>query len=134
MEDAGAEDQIEGQRQAVDALDRQLMELEVVEVVSVFELAGVPQAGVTDVDGHDPCRRVPTRVSGRLRRAAASDQDGLLVRQRPVGPGEMELRPAPAGLERLVLVEVRNRRRIGQPFVEVANLVSLAHGNLVLAP
>ena len=134
MEDAGTEHQIEGLRKIGDALDRQLMELEVVEVVPLFELARVAQAGFADVDGHDSCRRVPTRVSGRLRRATASDQDGLLVRQRPVGPHEMELRPAPAGVQRAGLVEMRNRRRIGHPFVEVANLVTLAHGDLVLAP
>ena len=98
MEHAGAHDLVERAPQFPDALDRELMEFEIVEVVLALQIARVAQAGLADVDGRDSRLGLAQRMAGRLRRAAAGDQD-LLVLPRLLGrPHPMEQRPAAGGI------------------------------------
>ena len=68
--------------QLVDALDRKLVDLEVVEVVLALERLGAAHAGRAEVDAGHPRRGPAQGVLGRLRCSAAGDQDGEVF---PVG-------------------------------------------------
>ena len=106
-----------------DVLDRQLMEFEVLQVVLSLKLARVAQAGLADVDGGDARVGLAKRISGRLRRAAAGNQNLLVSAQRLGRPDQMEQRAATVRVpvQVAVLVQVGDRRRIRHPFVEVAD-------------
>ena len=75
---SGADHLVEGASELADVLNRQLMKLEILEVIFPLELARVAQARLADIDGGDSGVRLAERVPRRLRRAATRDED-LLV-------------------------------------------------------
>src|SRR5262245_34920820 len=75
MQHSGADDQIEGAPQIVNALDRQLMNFQIVQPVLSLEVAGMPQARLADVNGCDARGRFSKCVPCRLRGAAARHED-----------------------------------------------------------
>ena len=86
--------QVEGAPELLDALDRKLMEFEVLEIVLALKIARVAQAGLADVDRRDSGVGLAQRIPRRLRRAAAGDQDFLVCARLLGGPNQMELGPA----------------------------------------
>ena len=73
VEHSGGHDLVERAPQLPDTLDRELMELEVAEVVLALEIARMPQARLADVDRGDSGLGLAQRMAGRLRRAAAGN-------------------------------------------------------------
>ena len=71
MEHTGADDQVEGARQFAGILDREMMELEVIQIVFALKIKRVTQARFAYVDRGDPRIRLAERIPGCLRRAAA---------------------------------------------------------------
>ena len=96
MEHAGADDLIEGRPQLADALDGELADLEIVELVLSLELLGVADAGRAEVDARHPGRRPAQGVLGRLRGPAAGDQDRVVLAVGLRGPEQMIVGAAPA--------------------------------------
>ena len=86
----------------MDALDRELMQFEILQIVLALKLACVAKAGAADVDRRDSGVGFPECVPRGLRRATAGDQDfeacpRLLSRPYQMGLGSASVR---------VLVEV----------------------------
>ena len=128
VQHACAHDQVERRFQLTDTLDRQLMHLEVGQLVSAPEVLGAAHAGGAEVDADDACRRRASGMLGRLRRAAACNEDRALFGVRPVGPEHVKVgAPAVAVLPALpVVVERFDRRRIRVALVEVLDSASHA--------
>jgi hypothetical protein len=125
MEDSSRDDLIEGGVQFVDAIDGELVDLEVGEVVFALEIFGVADAGCTEVDGGDVCGGPSEGVLCSLRGSAAGDEDGEGVAIRKGGPVEMKV--GATALEVLPMgsvgVEVFDGRRVRITIVEVPDLV-----------
>src|SRR6185503_16088619 len=79
VEHAGADDQVEGARQAADILDRETMEFEVIQIVLALKITRVTQARFAYVDRGDPCRSRPPG-SPDLRAGARSATSGGTAR------------------------------------------------------
>ena len=125
VENAGADDLIEGRPQRADALDGKLVDLEIVEIVFPLERLGVTDAGRAEVDARHLRLRPAQGVFGRLRRPAAGDQDRLILAVGLRGPGEVKVRAAPLRVlpQAAVVVQAVDGRRIGMPLVEGADLL-----------
>ena len=85
MQDPRADDLIETRPELVNALDRQLVDLEIPQAVRAAKLLGAANAGGADVDGGDLRRRPAQGVPGGLRCATAGDEDGKVVAKDPAG-------------------------------------------------
>ena len=70
-----ANHQVERAANLLDALDRELMQFEILEIVLALKIARVAKARVADVDRGDSSIRLAKRVPRGLRSAAASDKD-----------------------------------------------------------
>ena len=70
-----ANHQVERAANLIDALNRELMQFEILEIVLALKLACVAKACVADVDRRDSGVGFPERVPCGLRRATAGDQD-----------------------------------------------------------
>jgi hypothetical protein len=75
MQHSSANHKVEGAANLLDALDRELMQFEIFEIVLALKLACVAKACVADVDCRDSGVGLPKRVPRGLRRATAGDQD-----------------------------------------------------------
>ena len=95
MQNAGAHDLIEAGPQFVNALDRQLVDLEIAQAVRAAKLLGTADAGRADVDGGHLRRGPAHGVPGRLRCSAAGDEDGKVVPIRSGRPEEMVVGSTP---------------------------------------
>ena len=72
-----ANHQVERAANLPDALDRELMQFEILQIVLALKIARVAKARVADVDRRDSSIRLAERVPRGLRRATASDKDFL---------------------------------------------------------
>jgi hypothetical protein len=129
MQHSGADHQVERASNLPDALDRELMEFEVLEIILALKIARVAQARVTDVDCGDSRIGLAKRVPRGLRGAASGNQDFLSSPRLLGRPHQMELGPATVWVLVVVAVYVQTCawRRIGHPFVEVADFLAAAH-------
>ena len=129
MQHSGADHQVEGAANLPDALDRELMQFEILQIVLALKIARVAKARVADVDRRDSSIGLAERIPRGLRRAAASDQDFLVSSRLLGGPDQMELGSATVRVlvEVAMFVQTRERGRIGHPFVEVADFVAAVH-------
>ncbi len=123
MEDAGADNLVETHPQFADVLDRQVIHLEIVELVFALERLRGAHARGAEVDADHTRRRPSQRVLGGLRGAAAGNQDGKIILVGFGGPEQMvigaeSLRVLPVTL---IGVEAVDGRRVGIPLVEVLN-------------
>ena len=73
MQHAGANHQIEGSTEFGDALDRELVQFEILQIVLALKIAGVAKARVAYVDRRDSSIGLAERVPRGLRCATASD-------------------------------------------------------------
>ncbi len=124
VEHAGRDDAVERASELADVLDRDLMELEILQVVFPLELARMAQARLADVDARDACIGIAQRVPGRLRRSAAGHENLLLTPEGLQRPRQVEERAATirVAVQVPVLIQAGERGRIRHPFVEVADL------------
>ena len=128
MQHSCADHQVERASNLPDALDRELMQFEVLQIVLALKIARVAQARVADVDRRDSRIGLAKRVPRGLRRAAAGNQDFLSSPRLLGRPHQMKLGPATVRvLVEVVFVQARARGRIGHPFVEVADFLAAAH-------
>ena len=97
-----ANHQIERATNLPDALDRELMQFEILQIILALKIARVAKACVAHVDRRDSSIRLAKRVPRGLRSAAASDKDFLVSPRLLGGPDQMELGSATVR----VLVEV----------------------------
>src|SRR5271155_5327194 len=106
--------QVERAPNLPDALNRELMQFKILQIVLALKISSVAQARVTDVDCRDSSIGFAERVSCGLRCAAASDQDLLVSVWFPSGPNQMEHGPATlrASVKVALLLQTRERRRI----------------------
>ena len=122
VQHAGTDDLIECPAELPDLLDREPMEIEVSQVISLLKIARMAQAGLADVDCRYPSVRLAQRIDGSLRRSTAGDQDlsiwPLLLRR----PQQQRHRPASirVPIELAMPIEVAKRRRIRMAFVKSA--------------
>ena len=79
MQHSCADHQVERASNLPDALDRELMEFEILEIVLALKIARVAQARVADVDRRDSRIGLAKRVPRGLRSAASGDQDFLVL-------------------------------------------------------
>ena len=77
VEHARADDLVECLAELPDLLDRQPMEIEVLQSIFLLKIARVVQAGFADVDCRDPGIRLAQRMDSSLGCSAAGDQDLL---------------------------------------------------------
>jgi hypothetical protein len=144
MEDSGAHDLIEGHLQFLYPLDGKLVDLEIVQAVFPLECQGMAHAGGAKVDAGNVGRRPAQGMLGRLRCAAAGDQDGSIFPERPGGPVEVIIGAAPVLIlpETAIFIEALERLWIRITVVKVSNLLgyryesgwvfsSLAHRKVV---
>jgi hypothetical protein len=123
MQHARADDVFEALAEPVDVFDGDLVELEIVEPVVVFEALLEGNALGAEVDPDDARPRPANGVVRRLARAAARDQDRPVVAVWLERPEEMGLDtstsviPAPPVGRKIV-----GRRRIGMTLVKRPNL------------
>src|SRR4029077_6534067 len=124
MKNPGADNLIEARFQFVDALERKLADLEIVQVVFPLELLGRAHTGCAEVDAGDLSRRPTQSMLGRLRCPAPSNEDGLVF---PIGsyrPEEMIVRPAFLSVlpEPSIFLKAVDWGWIGMMFVKGAHL------------
>ena len=91
VQHASANDEVEGAPELRDALDRELMQFEIVQIVLSLKIARVAKARLADVDRRDPALGFAKRISRRLRRAAAGDEDFQVSARAPRRPDQMKL-------------------------------------------
>src|SRR4029077_1265790 len=120
MQHPSADNQVKAASQLLDALERQLMQFEVLKRVLLLQLARMTQTRLADIDGGHPGTGLAQRVACGLRRTATGNQNLLvtvwpLARPYPVEHGAATLRNA---VQCAMFVEALQRWRIGQPFVE----------------
>src|SRR5229473_7238891 len=94
MQHSRTNHQVERASNLPDALDRELMQLEVLKIVLALKIARVAQARVADVDRGDPRIRLAERIPGCLRRAADGHENLLICARALVRPRQVELRAA----------------------------------------
>src|SRR5215831_3796093 len=94
----GADNLVERASKLLDVFNRELLELEVVEVVLSLEVGRVAQARLADIDTSDVTTRLAQRISRRLRGATASDEDFPRFAEGLGWPHQVEVRPAPLGV------------------------------------
>ena len=121
VQNARADDLIESHRQVADTIDRQLMDLEIGQVVFAPEILRVPHARRAEIDSDDPGRGTASGMLRRLGCSAACHEDRALFCVRLVRPEQVEVSaasvlvlPAP-----LIVIEIVDRPRIRILFVEV---------------
>ena len=121
--------QIERATNLSDALDREPMQFEILQIVLALKIARVAKARVADVDRRDSSMGLAQRVPRGLRSAASSNKDIQVSPRSPGGPDQMELGSAtvPVLVEVAVRVQIRERGGIGHPFVEVADFLAAVH-------
>ena len=121
VQDAGAHDLVERHSQLADAIDRQLVDLEIRQVVLAFQIFSVADAGRAEVNPDDPSSRTARGMLRCLGCAAAGDEDGARFRVWLVRPEQVEVRAAPVAVlpAASIVVEVVGRPRIRIPFVEI---------------
>ena len=126
VQNARAHDLVERHRQVADPIDRQLMDLEIGQVVLALEIFRVPDARRTEVDPDDPGRGTAGGVLRRLRCSAAGDENRALFRVGLVRPEQVEVRAASVGVLPAppIVIEIVDRPRIRIPFVEVLDRVA----------
>ena len=78
VQNARADDLIETLAELADPLDRQLLHLEIGQVVLALEVFGAAHARRAEVDARHLGVRPAQGVLGRLRRPAAGDEDGVV--------------------------------------------------------
>jgi hypothetical protein len=96
-------------------------------IVSQLQIARMAEARLADVDRRDARLGLVHRMPGRLRGAAAGDQDSLVCAR---GLGRKHPMPDGAAATRVevpVLVQAGERRRVGHPLIEVADLFARVH-------
>jgi hypothetical protein len=123
MEDAGADNLVETHPQFAGVLDRQVVHLEVVQLVFALQRLGAAHARGAEIDADHTRRRPSQRMLCGLGGAAAGNQDGEIILVGLGGPEQMvigaqSLRVLPVTL---ISVEAVDRRRIGKPLVELLN-------------
>jgi hypothetical protein len=126
MQHTGGNDQIELPTQFTGTLDRQLLDVEIRKRVLLFQLFRVLDARRADVDADDPAVGSTERVSGRLPRAAAGNEDVEVRPIRRVRPHQVVLGAQADRIAPLVArtIQVVYRGRIGVAGVELAHGVS----------
>jgi hypothetical protein len=116
---------IEGPAELMNLLDREPMEIEVMQVIFPLQIARVAQAGFTDVD----CRHLRVRfaqcMDRGLRRAAAGDQNLTAYRPLLCRPQQKSEGPTPirVPIEFAVPLEIDERLGVGMALVKGAHLV-----------
>jgi hypothetical protein len=120
MQHAGTDNLIEALPKIAHLLERQLVDLKIVEFVLALQLLGMSYACGTKVDAGDMSRGPADSVSGRLRGAAAGDEYRVVLAVRPCRPEEMEIRATELKVLPSLPIgfEVIYGRRIRIPFVE----------------
>ena len=121
MENPGADNLIEARFQLVYPIDRELADLEIVQVVFLFELLGAAHTGCAEVNTGNLSRRPTQSMLGRLGCSAAGNEDGLVFSIRSHRPEEVIVRPAALSVlpKASILFKAVDRPRIRIPFVEV---------------
>jgi len=109
-----ADDLVEAASQVAYTLHRELVDLEILQLVFTLEFLGVADARGADVNAHDASLRLAQGMFGRLRCAASGDENCQVF---PIGltrPVQVEIYSAPAFIlpALAVAVEVVDRRRI----------------------
>src|SRR5262245_33714487 len=124
MEHPGAGDVIEAPLQLVYPIDGELMDLESAQVVLSLEFLSTAYTRRAEIDAGNPSPRPPQGISGRLRCAAARNQDGVVFAIGKSGPKKMMVRAGFVWVlpEPSIVLEAVDRRRIGVPFVEVLDI------------
>ena len=123
MKNACRDHHIEGASQFLDALDREVMKLEVLQVMPSLKLACVTEARLAYVDGGDSSIRFAKRIPRSLGCSAASYQnlrDSLRMRG---WPHQVKISSPVIGvlIEGSIVIQIGERRGIRHLFVEVAD-------------
>src|SRR5271157_2875869 len=124
MEHARADDLVEFASELPDLLDRESMEIEVLQAIFSLKIARIAQAGFADVDCGHTSLRLAQRMDGSLGRSTAGDQDLSICPQLLRWPQQKGQCPTPirVSVEFAVPIEVADRRRIRVGLVESAYL------------
>jgi len=75
VENTGGDDQVEVAIEVAKGFNRQMMELQVLQPIALFEPLMVRERGGAYIQGHDLGSRIGVGENGRLIGAAAGDQD-----------------------------------------------------------
>ena len=128
VEHPRAHDVVESLAEAGDLFDREPMQFDVGEVVTIDEATGLVDAALAHVDPHHVGAGVPDGVLGGLRRAAPCDEDRSIVETRAFRPQPEGLHPSTlVGPRTAIPLEVVDRRWIRVSFVEGCDLVAVRH-------
>ncbi len=123
MEYADAHDQVGAPPKLLDTLDRQTMNLEVVQFVATPNLVGGTQARLANVDGNHPSAWSRKGAPRALGGAASCDEHVEVFAERLGGKQKVNLGVAPAWLPPAITVtiEVVGRRRVWMAVVELGD-------------
>ena len=129
MEHARADDLIEFASNFPHALDRELVELEILDIVFLLQSTGEVQARLADVDTRHPRLGLAQRIGGGLGGTATRDKDIAIGPLRTGRPKQVEQGPAPlrVSVELAVPLQVGDRRRIGMCVVEFTHSLVRRH-------
>ena len=125
VNDTGADHMVETLAECRDLLDRQPVQLDVGERVSLDEPSCGLDAGLADIDADDTRARVAEPVAGRLERATTGDEDRVVVPKRCGRPESGMLDPTArsVGPRFDLAVEVVDGRWVRVRVVERRDLV-----------
>ena len=120
VQHARTHDLVETAAQLTGPLDRQLADLQIVQMVFAFQRLGVANARLADVDADHLASGLAQGVLGRLRCPTAGDQHGQVRAIGFIRPMQVEVCAAPAFIlpTLAIAVEVFNRRRIRVQVIE----------------
>src|SRR4029453_6807349 len=134
VEHARTHNQIELALQLADMFDRQLPDLEILQVVLLLQLLRVRDARGADVDSDHAGIWPAERVFGGLPRSAPGDQDVERRTVRLAGPQQVEFGPMAVRVSPLVTraLQIGDRWGIGMAGVELADRIGHAGGAMPL--
>ena len=123
VEHPGANDLVEGLPELADALDRQLVQIEVPQAMLLLKAARMAQTGWADIDRRHMGMRLGEGIFCGLRRPTTSDQDPSVWPRLFQRPQQKRLRPEPVGVPIAIAArrKIADRRRIRVGIVKRAN-------------
>src|SRR4029453_15637808 len=132
VEHARTHNQIEVALQLADSFDRQLPDLEILQVVLLLQLLRVRDARGADVDSDHAGIWPAERVFGGLPLSAPGDEDVEIPTIRLVGPQQVELGAMAILVSPLVTraIQIGDRWRIGMAGVEIADRICPCRGGV----
>src|SRR5262245_38272686 len=125
VQHASADDQVESTAHEGAAFARQLLRLEIAQIVSALHARRVVEARRADVDADDASAGPAEGVLGGLPGAAPRDEDVQIRAVHAARPEQVVLGPVAVRLLPFVTgpVEVLDRRRVGVVRVEIADWI-----------